>query len=81
MPDDNKVAAAILACEASRQQQEAVKAGPHRAREGRDVADELWSYFELFMGRLTTAEAAGTAGGEDERSASVPQIPKKTRFE
>jgi hypothetical protein len=52
MSEGNKIAAAILACEASRQQQEMVRAGPGKAPEARDVAGELWSYFEDFLGRL-----------------------------
>jgi hypothetical protein len=52
MSDENKVAAAILACEASRQQQEMVRAGPGKAPAARDVAGELWLYFEEFLSRL-----------------------------
>jgi hypothetical protein len=52
MSEGNKIAAAILACEASRQQQEMVKAGPGRAPSSRDVAAELWSHFEDFLDRL-----------------------------
>ena len=52
MSEENKVAAAILACEASRQQQEMVLAGPGKAPAARDVAGELWLYFEEFLGRL-----------------------------
>ena len=52
MSEGNKIAAAILACEASRQQQEMVKAGPGKAPTAREVAGELWSYFEDFLGRL-----------------------------
>jgi hypothetical protein len=52
MSEGNKIAAAILACEASRQQQEMVKAGPGRAPSSRDVAGELWSHFEDFLDRL-----------------------------
>jgi hypothetical protein len=52
MSEGNKIAAAILACEASRQQQEMVKAGPGKAPSSRDVAAELWSYFEDFLDRL-----------------------------
>ena len=39
MSEENKIAAAILACEASRQQQEMVRAGPGKApaAEGRDT--------------------------------------------
>jgi hypothetical protein len=52
MTEGNKIAAAILACEASRQQQEMVRAGPSRPLETRDVAAELWSYFEIFLDLL-----------------------------
>jgi hypothetical protein len=52
MSEGNKITAAILACEASRQQQEMVRAGPGKAPGARDVAGELWSYFEDFLGRL-----------------------------
>jgi hypothetical protein len=52
MCEGNKIAAAILACEASRQQQEMVRAGPGKAPAARDVAGELWSYFESFLERL-----------------------------
>ena len=52
MSEGNKIAAAILACEASRQQQEMVRAGPGKAPAARDVAGELWLYFEEFLGRL-----------------------------
>ena len=52
MMEGNKIAAAILACEASRQQQEMVRAGPSRTPATRDVAAELWSYFEDFLDRL-----------------------------
>jgi hypothetical protein len=52
MSEANKIAAAILACEASRQQQEMVRAGPGKAPETRDVAGELWSHFEDFLERL-----------------------------
>ena len=52
MSEGNKIAAAILACEASRQQQEMVKAGPGRAPASRDVAAELWLHFEDFLNRL-----------------------------
>jgi hypothetical protein len=48
MSEGNKIAAAILACEASRQHQEMVRAGPGKAPGARDVAGELWSYFEDF---------------------------------
>jgi hypothetical protein len=52
MTEANKIAAAILACEASRQQQEMVRAGPGRLPTDRDVAGELWSYFKDFLARL-----------------------------
>jgi len=52
MTEGDKIAAAILACEASRQQQEMVKAGPGRPLASRDVVAELWSYFEHFLDRL-----------------------------
>jgi hypothetical protein len=52
MTESNKIVAAILACEASRQQQEMVRAGPSRPPATRDVAAELWSYFEVFLDRL-----------------------------
>ena len=52
MSEGNKIAAALLACEASRQQQEIVKAGPGRPLAARDVAAELWTYFEGFLGRI-----------------------------
>lgn len=52
MLEGNKIAAALLACETSRQQQEMVKAGPGRPLESRDVAAELWAYFEGFLDRL-----------------------------
>jgi hypothetical protein len=52
MSEGNKIAAALLACEASRQQQEMVRAGPGRPLAARDVAAELWSYFEGFLDRL-----------------------------
>jgi hypothetical protein len=52
MSEENKIAAAILACEASRQQQEMVRAGPGKTPTARDVAGELWSYFESFLERL-----------------------------
>jgi hypothetical protein len=52
MSEGNKIAAALLACEASRQQQEMVKAGPGKPLAERDVAAELWAYFESFLGRL-----------------------------
>jgi len=48
MSEENKIAAAILACEASRQQQEMVRAGPGKAPAARDVAGELWLCFEEF---------------------------------
>ena len=52
MSEGDKIAAAILACEASRQQQEMVKAGPGKAPASRDVAAALWSHFEDFLDRL-----------------------------
>jgi len=52
MTEGNTIAAALLACEASRQQQEMVRAGPGRPLATRDVAAELWSYFEDFLDRL-----------------------------
>jgi hypothetical protein len=52
MTEANKIAAAILACEASRQQQEMVRAGPNRPLATRDVVAELWSYFQDFLDRL-----------------------------
>jgi hypothetical protein len=52
MSEGNKIAAAILACEASRQQQEMVRAGPGKVPGARDVAGELWSYFEDLLERL-----------------------------
>ncbi len=52
MTKGNKIAAAILACEASRQQQEMVRAGPSRPLATRDVAADLWSYFEVFLDLL-----------------------------
>jgi len=52
MTEGNKIAAAILACEASRQQQEMVRAGPNRPLATRDVAADLWSYFEVFLDLL-----------------------------
>ena len=52
MSEGNKIAAALLACEASRQQQEIVKAGPGRPLAARDVAAELWTYFEGFLERI-----------------------------
>jgi hypothetical protein len=52
MTEWNTIAAAILACEAPRQQQEMVKSGPGNAPETRDVAGELWSHFETFLKRL-----------------------------
>jgi hypothetical protein len=60
MTEWNTIAAAILACEASRQQQEMVKSGPGKAPETRDVAGELWSHFETFLKRL---ERDRTRGG------------------
>jgi hypothetical protein len=52
MSEGDKIAAAMLACEASRQQLEMVRAGPGRTPETRDVAAELWAYFEDFLTRL-----------------------------
>jgi hypothetical protein len=52
MSEGNKIAAALLACEASRQQQELVKAGPGKPLAERDVAAELWTYFQGFLDRL-----------------------------
>ena len=52
MSEGDKIAAAILAYEASRQQQEMVRAGPSRPPATRDVVAELWSYFEGFLDRL-----------------------------
>lgn len=52
MTEWNKITAAILACEASRQQQEMVKSGPGKTPATRDVAGELWSHFEEFLERL-----------------------------
>jgi hypothetical protein len=52
MSEGNKIAVALLACEASRQQQEIVKAGPGRPLAARDVAAELWTYFEGFLERI-----------------------------
>ena len=52
MGEGNKIAAAILACEASRQQQEIVRAGPGKAPAARDVGGELWAHFEDFLRRL-----------------------------
>ena len=43
MSEENKIAAALLACEASHQQQELVKAGPGRPLAAGDVAAELWA--------------------------------------
>jgi hypothetical protein len=60
MTEWNKIAAAILACEASRQQQEMVKSGPGKAPATRDVAGELWAHFEAFLERL---ERDRTLGG------------------
>jgi hypothetical protein len=48
----NKITAAILACEASRQQQKMARAGPGRLPTDRDVAGELWSCFKDFLARL-----------------------------
>ena len=52
MSEGNKIAAALLACEASRQQQEMVKAGPGKPLAERDVAAELWSHFQDFLDRI-----------------------------
>jgi len=52
MSEGIKIAAALLACEASRQQQEMVKAGPGKPLAERDVAAELWACFEGFLDRL-----------------------------
>ncbi len=52
MSEANKIAAAILACEASRQQRKMVKAGPGRLPTERDIAGELWLYFKDFLGRI-----------------------------
>ena len=52
MSEGNKIAAALLACEASRQQQEMVKAGPGKPLAERDVTAELWAYFQSFLDRL-----------------------------
>ena len=52
MSEANKIAAALLACEASRQQQEMVKAGPGRPLAERDVAAELWAHFKGFLDRI-----------------------------
>ena len=59
MTEWNTIAAAILACEASRQQQEMVKSGPGKAPETREVAGELWSYFEEFLERLERDRTRG----------------------
>ena len=60
MTEWNKIAAAILACEASRQQQEMVKSGPGKTPATRDVVGELWAHFEAFLERL---ERDHTRGG------------------
>jgi hypothetical protein len=60
MLEGNKIAAALLACEASRQQQELVRAGPGKPLAERDVAAELWAQFESFLDRLERAR--GRAG-------------------
>jgi hypothetical protein len=60
MTVSNKIAEAILACEASRQQLEMVKSGPGKTPATRDVAGELWSHFEAFLERL---ERDRTRGG------------------
>lgn len=52
MSEGSRIAAALLACEASRQQQEMVRAGPGRPLDTRDVAAELWACFENFLERL-----------------------------
>jgi hypothetical protein len=52
MSEGDKIAAAIRACEASRQQQEMVRAGPGKTPAARDVAAELWPHFEDFLERL-----------------------------
>ena len=52
MLEANKIAAALLACEALRQQQEVIKAWPGKPPATRDVAAELWVYFEDFLDRL-----------------------------
>ena len=59
MSEGNKIAAALLACEASRQQQELVKAGPGRPLAAREVDAELWAYFEGFLERLERATRPG----------------------
>jgi hypothetical protein len=56
MLEEDKIAAAILACEASRQQQEMVRAGPGRPLAARDVAADLWAYFEGFLERLERSD-------------------------
>ena len=60
MTEWNKIAAAILACEASRQEQEMVKSGPGKTPATRGVVGELWSHFEAFIERL---ERDRTRGG------------------
>jgi hypothetical protein len=52
MLEANQIAAALLACEASRQQQEMVKAGPGKPLAERDVAAELWAHFKGFLDRM-----------------------------
>jgi hypothetical protein len=55
MSEGNEIAAALLACEASRQQQEMVKAGPGKPLAERDVAEELWAHFKGFLDRIERA--------------------------
>jgi hypothetical protein len=57
MPEANKIVAAILACEASRQRQKLVKAGPGRLPTDRDITGELWFYFKDFLCRLESEGA------------------------
>jgi hypothetical protein len=57
MTVSNKIAAAILACEASRQQLEMVKSGPGKTPATRDLAGELWSHFEAFLEQLERGRA------------------------
>ena len=59
MTEWNKIAAAILACEVSRQEQEMVKSGPGKTPATRDIAGELWSHFEAFLERLERGRARG----------------------
>lgn len=63
MTQTNKIVAALLACEASRQQQEMVKAGPGRPLAARDVAAELWAQFEGFLERLERGDRGVKPGG------------------